>query len=157
MATPRKRATARPKGEDRVDFKPSGTIVLSIAGVDYRLRRPLIGEQRRAFEGVEEVAAAERAEKEAAAAEERPVSTAVTDALLLDWWRTVVLELTDGTALPADDDDDLPVWLTSRELLNETRKHWLTVPWGPGGSPTEQQAQKGLDLLKQVAGSLPAS
>lgn len=122
------------RANDEIEIKKDGQIRLRIDGESYLLRRPKIGELRRLEEATDALAVQERDEKIAAKAEERPPRP-MTDEIL-DWWRDVVetLEQKDQT-LPVDN-DDLPAWLASPQLLGDARLTWRTVPWGPGGQPT---------------------
>lgn len=151
-------ATKNQKGkrtDDRFELLRSGGIELAASGTRYRLGRPTIGEQRRFVEALTDIADIERKANEADAAErdtgERPEAPSHDDvnAALLNWWRDVVSALSDGE-LPADD-DDLPPWLLQRPLLSEVRRHWLEVPWVPGGSPEERNAKAASDLAPVLA------
>lgn len=127
---------------DRFVPQPAGRFAARIAGQDYQLRRPTIGETRRWVEALTEVSE-DRKAAVAAAADAGDVYDPVDyEAALIDWWRDVFATLDTGKAagvLP-DDVGDLPPWLLDVQLVAEVRVHWSSVPWGPGGSPTQQRA-----------------
>lgn len=153
----RAQTSARSRTDDLFEPKPSGVIETCIAGHRYRLRRPLLGEIRAYYALLDEMAADEAAELLKPPAEQ---DTDGINARLLGWWRMVVNELSEGT-LP-EGDDDLPPWLLHRELITEVKAHWLSVPWGPGGSPSERQAASLMKLtgslggIAQLAQAMPA-
>ena len=145
------RANARPaRGEDKFELLRSGGFDITANGTRYRCGRPTIGEQRRFVEQLLEVQRAERLSmgrdpdtNEAMPADWEPDEDTPTaddvNHLVLDWWRLVVSTLSDGGALP-NDDDELPAWLLHRDLIAEVRQQWLTIPWVPGGSPEDRAA-----------------
>lgn len=154
------RAARRPQQDDRFDLQAAGTIDMVCAGVRYTCRRPTIGEQRELAEAIEAAAAMER-EVLAAAQNPEANTTRHTDDdvnhAVLDWWRLVVhLLAPEGAELPADD-DDLPPWLQHRSLISEVKAHWLSVPWAPGGSPTQRAEAESLALVKQLQPLLQAA
>lgn len=156
--------------DDKWEPQANGTIKAVVGGVRFRLRRPTIGEQREFVERLEEIAdeqtrrtefinamvdAAAAGDQEAAASvrAERRAAERLAEEQLLAWWRLVISTLeTDGAVLP-DSDDDLPAWLLGPQLTVETRRVWLSIPWGPGGSPSQQEAQK---AQQQLRGALSA-
>jgi hypothetical protein len=167
-------AKDKPVPEDRWEPQSNGTIKAVIGGERFRLRRPTIGEQREFVERLEEIADEQtqfnekvRAAADAAAAgdpdpngltaatlrSERRAAERHAEEALLGWWRRVISTLeTDGATLP-EDDDDLPSWLLGPQLTAETRRVWLQIPWGPGGSPSQQEAAK---ATRQLQGALSA-
>lgn len=144
MATPR---------ADLWDFRPDGTIRTVIAGRERKLRCPTIGEQRRFEEAFDDVVDVERNLSEG---DDR---SAVQSALL-DYWRTVIGDLSGDGDLPGD--DDLPPFLLNTKLVNECRRHWRAVPLGSGGWPSDKeqaqlpQAVEALKALQQVTQQNPS-
>lgn len=125
--------------DDRFEPRPAGRINARIAGKDYALRRPTIGETRKWVEDLEGLQAQRR---EALAELGDDYDRAPFEVALIDWWRDVFRTLDTGKQagdLP-EDDQDLPPWFLAGDLIAETRSHWSSVPWGPGGSPTQRQA-----------------
>lgn len=123
--------------EDRFDASTSGTIKATIAGKRYTLRRPTLGENRRWVEHLTELQ-----EQQAAAREANTYEPAEFEHALFDYWRDVFRTLDtskEAGELP-DDDDALPPWFLAPELIVEVRQHWSSVPWGPGGSPSQKAA-----------------
>jgi hypothetical protein len=147
-------------------WKPraNGTIECTVAGVQFDLRRPLLGEQRRFRDALQEnIIAVEREER---ALPEADRTDGITDEPLLAWWRDVITQLNikPGGELPTED-EDLPGWLLQGDLVQDTMRVWSSVPWAPGTSPAEQAARQmreiGMntsDLLRTaLATNAPAS
>lgn len=154
--------TRTPPKDDRWEPTKSGQIETVIAGVARRLRRPTIGEQRRFVETLNEMSVREKEYRTVAAdSPDRVATSPVTgnpqeiDDDLLDFWRDVVDTLR-GEADPPlpESSDDLPPWLLSRPLISETRNHWMQVPWGPGGSPSQQEAKEVAPLIQAALAGL---
>lgn len=158
----------RKNDEDRYVPKAGGRWELVLPdGTRFLLRRPNLGEQRRYEELLEEMAQDQRAARlaEREDREANPYPQREFEARLIGWWRLVVGELNtvDGAELP-EDDDDLPPWFIEANVLGETRVHWRSVPYGPGGSPTHaaaqaqekstQQATRALELLSRTSGGV---
>lgn len=121
--------------DDQFEPVAAGGFRVRLAGQDYRLRRPNIGEQRRYVEVLEQLSTEQKAAREADDYEPDYFEGAI-----LDWWRTVFRELDTGKLegqLP-DDAGEFPPWIFAGDLIAETRAHWSSVPWGPGGSPSQR-------------------
>lgn len=146
--------------DDRFEPKPAGRFAARIAGKDYNLRRPTIGETRRWVEVLEQV----NEERKAALAEAgADYDRTDFEAALVDWWREVFATLdTKGDGELPDEIGDLPPWMLAVDLIAEARAHWSAVPWGPGGSPTQRQAAQAAKAseattrLLDAAARLPA-
>lgn len=111
---------------DGVEFAADGQVKLVVDGVTHTLRRPKIGELRRFFAGIDDIA---KLEKEAGKLSVLGDSAEA----LVEWWGDVVVVLCDDDLpLPADV-DDLPVWLLSADLVTRTMNHWREVPYLSGG------------------------
>lgn len=130
-------ASSNPK-PDEIDYQANGKIRLTIDGTRYNLRRPTIGQLRELEERVTEIAV-EEAEEIAAAREEKRAARSF-EPELLEWWALVVGSLEEKEQTLPEEADDLPAWLTNPMLIAETKAQWRTVPWGPGGKPSEKTA-----------------
>lgn len=134
---------------EQVEFLKNGTVALTFGGVRRILRRPTIGEERRLVEALEEA-------QERLTVDPRP-SEDEAAGIVLGWWRAVFDVLCpDDVPLP-DDDGDLPPWFLTGDLIAEVRRGWRSVPWGPGGSPTQQQVKALAPILGSLAGVEPGS
>lgn len=140
--------------DDRFEPKPAGRFSARIAGTDYNLRRPTIGETRRWVEALE---AMNESRKEAIAAD--AYDRDEFEAELVEWWRDVFATLDTGKAGGALPEDvaDLPPWFLAGDLIAEARAHWASVPWGPGGSPTQRQAAQQAKATEATARLLDAA
>jgi hypothetical protein len=134
--------------DDQVVATSNGKLKLVVAGVEHVLRRPTIGQQRDLTTELQAVADLQSEQADLPDDERDPDAV---QAGMLNWWRSVVRELdtTGGGTLPGND-DDLPPFLLNSQLAFEVRQHWMTVPWGPGGSPS-QQAAKQAELVNRQA------
>ena len=124
------------RAADEINIQKSGEIRLIIDGENYHLRRPKVGELRELEEAVDQLAEQERDERAKAKAEARTARSYTPE--ILAWWRSVIVLLAKKSDALPDDDDDLPSWLANPTLLGDLRVAWRTVPWGPGGRPTNQ-------------------
>jgi hypothetical protein len=121
------------------ELKPDGTAVIRVSGAEWALRRPTLGEYRRAFELFQ--AADDRLQ---AALAEIPADKAADRVKLANG-----LQLGEnGTAplygeLLCDliklinpeavlDPEDLPAWAVSSEASASLLRHWRAVPLAPG-------------------------
>lgn len=138
---------ASSRADDEITCKPNGTIVGKVTGTGFALRRPTVGEQRDFAEALDVIAEAENVYNGLEPAARTAEMRLEHDRMLFDWWRTVFATLDkDGVTLP-DEDRDMPTWFLADGLIAEVRNHWVSVPWGPGGSPSDQQAAKMAPLL----------
>lgn len=150
---------------DRFEPQPGGRFLAKLAGNEYRLRRPTIGESRQWLEALVAISDERKAAVAEAAEADVPYDAEVYEAALIDWWREVFLTLDTGKLggeLP-DDPAELPPWLIDPSLIAEARVHWSSVPWGPGGSPTQRRAAAEAKaaaqterLLDKLAATAPA-
>lgn len=115
------------KQKEGVDLLDDGQVRVVFDGKAHTLRRPKLGELRRFYEGVETIAAAEKAD-----AEDGKLSYLAGVDEVADWWRIVFTELGADDVLP-DDVDDWPVWLLSGNLMGKVLAHWREVPYLSGG------------------------
>ena len=143
---------------DKFDTSVSGVVKATITGQRYHLRRPTIGENRAFLEALTGLQ-----ETNAAAREADTYDQAEAEHALFDWWREVFRTL-DTSKLEGElpeDDDQLPPWFLAPDLIADTRAHWASVPWGPGGSPSQRAAAAAdktvgsLGRLLNAAGATP--
>lgn len=133
---------------DEIEFVKDGTIRICLGGTSQRLRRPSIGELQDLLDLLDSCGDEQR-EFAKLPADERP--RLGFEAPLFAWWRHTVELLGEGEKFP--DNEDLPPWLCVGSLPGEAKTHWLSVPWGPGGSPSQMEANR---QAAQVASLVPA-
>lgn len=113
------------KKHDGVALLSDGRIRLDLDGGSVTLRRPKIKELRAQYERLAEVDAAQQGVTDKWKQLELAERVAA-------YWRQAVETLGSGDTLPAED-DDLPVWLLSADLIVRVEKHWREVPYLSGG------------------------
>lgn len=154
MAKQEQRKAPQHTQPDDLKMNPDGTATLRIAGVGYRLRRPVVREYRKALEvfneAQDETARLRReardtelappaedakpAEVEAAAtAEARRVASKVTD----DIWKAVWGAYDEVFGMladkePPEDHEEWPAFLLGLQPLADLLSHWRSVPSAPG-------------------------
>lgn len=109
---------------DGVDMISDGRIKLVIDGEIITLRRPKIKQLRRLYDLLTEIDEAQKGVTGVGAQLKAAEQAAM-------YWRTCV-EMLGDKPLP-EEDDDLPVWLLSVELIVKAENHWRAVPYLSGG------------------------
>lgn len=147
MTKPRGGRTTPANDEDdeRFEPRPNGTIKMVFGADEFVLRRPRVGQMREFDERLTEMADAQKTNN--ALGDDRDLG--LDERLFLSWWRDVVAALDrNGGVFPPD--EDCPPWLISAPLVTETKNHWRSVPWGPGGSPMQRAAKELQPLLRSL-------
>lgn len=123
------------------DLRPDGTAMIRVGGTEIVLRRPTLGEYRRAFEMFQ--AADDRLQ---AALNEIPAddtvgrvkranelqlghngSAPLYGELLIDLVKLIL-----GESPLLSDPEDLPAWAVSSDVSARLLRHWRAVPLSPG-------------------------
>lgn len=137
-------STAEPL-DDVLEYLDNGGIRIVANDTEYRLRVPKLGELREFMTELDRVTARHG---------DQSLQLTFDDhaADVIGIWRLVV-DMLDrkGQSLPASD-DDCPVWMAAASSLPELKKHWLTVPLGRGGTPSQRATASAMDQLQQMGG-----
>lgn len=120
---------------DGFSLNPDGTITFEFSGVTRVLRRPTLKQYRASLETLSALR-----DEAAGDAEEGDVSSGTIKMQLdkiVEWLDQTIKSLS-GEGLPRAsdgeiDEDLLPAWLLSGEVIRDVITHWQTVPSRHGG------------------------